>query len=260
MLSSRKFLLHDDGSRIGVTCLDGTSPGVIFFAGLHSGMTSLKAAHIETICRRAGRAFVSFDYFGHGCSDGRFEEGTITRWLSDARLILHDAGAGPHAFVGSSLGGWIALLLAIENPDRVAAIIGLSAAVDFTEYVHDVLFTKEQRRLIATEGQVSVPDCHGGPPFVITRELIEDGKRHLLLNNDAIPIACPVRLVHARSDRDIPWDTGLKLAEKLESPDVHVTIIKDGIHELSRPSDLHVLEATLAMLFSSDPGPESNCS
>ena len=248
--SGQHFVTGTQGERLAVIPLEGDGPGVVFFGGLRSDMTGKKALCVEEICRQGGRSCLRFDYSGHGLSDGRFEDGTISRWLADARSVVSDRGGeGPHIFVGSSLGGWVALLLAMEMPERVAAIIGISAAADFTQFVHNSLFSDQQREEMAATGLVLVPDCHGGPPFPISRDLIEDGNSHLLLERATIPIKCPVRLIHARHDRDVPWDTGLKLADKLESQDVHVTIIKGGEHQLSRDSDLEVLESTLTSMF-----------
>ena len=248
-------LVGEKGSRLAFSQLDGSEPGVVFFGGLRSDMTGKKALYVEDMCRRLGRSCMRFDYTGHGRSDGHFEEGTVTRWLSDARRILSDcAKPGPKLFVGSSLGGWIALLLAMEMPERCAGIVGISAAIDFTRHVHDSIFGDAQRDEMARTGRVLVPDCHGGEPFAISRDLIDDGDRHLLLNRDVVPIGCPVRLIHARQDRDVPWDVGLKLADRLESEDVVVTVVKDGEHQLDRESDLRVLESTLAALCRTSPG------
>lgn len=243
-------LIGEPGARLAVSRLEGGEPGVVFFGGLRSDMTGKKALHVEDLCRRHGRSCLRFDYSGHGRSDGSFEAGTVTRWLSDARRVVSDCAApGPKLFVGSSLGGWIALLLALDVPDRVAGIVGISAAVDFTRHLHDSIFGDAQREEMAETGRVLVPDCHGGEPFSISRDLIEDGDRHLLLNRDAVPVTCPVRLIHARRDRDVPWDVGLRLADRLKSQDVNVTIIKDGEHQLDREGDLEVLDSKLLALF-----------
>ena len=250
-LGSVAYLTRPQGERLAVCRLDGCEPGVIFFGGLRSDMEGTKARRVEEICRRDGRACLRFDYSGHGRSGGRFEDGTISDWLADAAHVIDEVSDGPQIFIGSSLGGWIALLLAIQKPERAAAIIGISAAVDFTAHVRDTLFSDAQRKELVENDRVLVPDCHGGPPFVITRELIEDGDRHLLLPRKSIPIKCAMRLIHARNDRDVPWDVGLRLSETVESSDVHVTIIKDGEHQLARPSDLDVLQATLASVLGS---------
>lgn len=248
-LPGPEFLVGEGGDRIAYRRSPGAAPGVLFLGGLRSDMTGTKALFHEAVCRREGRAFIRFDYTGHGASDGGFEDGTIGGWLADARAVLDGLAGGPQILVGSSLGGWIAFLLAKERPDKVAAILGISAAVDFTAYVHDMLFEDKHRKQLLGEGRVLVPDCHGGPPFAITRKLVEEGRDHLLLDREAIPIRCPVRLIHARQDRDVAWDTGLRLADKLAGVDVRVVIVKDGRHQLARPGDLRLQEGLLLELL-----------
>lgn len=244
-----EFLPHPGGGRIAMRRTTAAGPAVLFLGGLRSDMAGAKATHVDALCRRQGLACVRFDYRGHGESDGRFEEGTVSRWLEDAELVLEHATDGPLILVGSSLGGWIGLLLALAHPDRIAAFIGISTAADFTEFVYHKLFNDAHRAEMQREGRVLVPDCHGGPPFEITRDLIEDGRRHLLLGRVRIPLDCPVRMIHARHDRDVPWDTGLELADLMTGSDVQVTIVKDGDHQLARPADLSLLDATLMALL-----------
>jgi len=155
---------------------------------------------------------------------------------------------GPQILVGSSLGGWIACLAALARPERIAAILCISAAVDFTEYVHNSLFDDEARRELEREGRVFVPDRYGGPPYAITKELISEARQHLLLNRPRIDIGVPVQLIHGQQDRDIPWKTSLRLAEKLASSAVEICLIKDGEHRLSRPRDIERLLATFGHL------------
>lgn len=242
------FVTGPDGMRLAVSATPGRGPGIIFFGGLRSSMEGDKARHVEALCRREGRACLRFDYSGHGKSEGRFEDGTITRWLADARTVVETMADGPQLFVGSSLGGWVALLLALEKPDQVAGFLGISTAADFTSFVYNDLFSDEHRAMMQREGHIEVPDCHGGPAFRITLGLIEDGKRHLLLTRESIPLTCPMRMVHARNDRDVPWDTGLRLADRITGDDVQVVIVKDGDHQLARPQDLALVDAMLADL------------
>lgn len=241
-----------DGRRLAFVRTPGAEPGIVFFGGLRSSMEGAKARHVEAWCRREGRACLRFDYSGHGKSDGRFEDGTITGWLADATAALEQT-EGPQVFVGSSLGGWIALLLAIEQPERATGFVGISTAADFTEFIHSELFSDAHREEMRRDGRVLVPDCHGGPPFAITRQLIEDGKRHLLLPRESIPLTCPVRMIHARNDQDVPWDTGLKLADRIIGEDVQVTIVKDGNHQLDRPCDMALLERQIASVIAAQP-------
>jgi len=246
--SAAGTIVKDDGIRLAYTRAPGFRPGVLFLGGFHSTMEGVKARALDSHCRARGRAFLRFDYFGHGLSDGNAEGGTIGRWTSDALFMLDNLTDGPQILVGSSLGGWIALLTAMARPDRIAAILCISAAVDFTEHVHDVLFDDEARLELEREGRVLVPDCHGGAPFAITKNLITEARQHLLLPRRSININVPVWLIHGQQDQDIPWETSLKLAEKVAVDDVEVGLIKDGEHELSRPRDIERLLQTFDRL------------
>jgi pimeloyl-ACP methyl ester carboxylesterase len=233
-----RFLERPDGARLAYVRRAGGQPGVVFLGGLRSSMESTKAKAIETHCRAKGYAILRFDHFGHGRSDGRFEDGTIGRWADDAVAVLDHATKGPQVLVGSSLGGWLALLAAVRRPERIAALLCLSAAADFTEHLEKVLFIDAQRRQLSERGLVEIPDCHGGPPFGITRSLIEEGRKHLLLERGGIAIHVPVRLMHGQQDRDVPWQTSVRLAESIRGGDVHVILIKDADHELARAQDI----------------------
>lgn len=243
------FVTGPEGARLAYSMTPGHAPGAVFFGGLRSNMEGKKAQHVEALCRKDGRACLRFDYSGHGQSEGLFEYGTITRWLTDARTVVDALSHGPQFFVGSSMGGWIALLLALERPERVAGLVGISTAADFTEFVYNDLLSDEHRARMQRQGFIEVPDCHGGPAFRITRDLIEDGKRHLLLARDEISLACPIRMIHARNDLDVPWDRGLKLADRITGEDVRVTIVKNGTHQLDRPSDLDLIGNTLESML-----------
>ncbi len=195
-----------------------------------------------------GGPLLRLDYSGHGASDGRFEDGTIGRWRDDALLLIDRLlPAGPLILVGSSMGGWIALLIALARPDRVAGLIGIAAAPDFTETLIWASLDRAARSTLLTDGVIHLDSAYG-EPLPVTRALIEDGRRHVLLGS-TIPITCPVRLLHGQRDGDVPWRTALTLAERLASPDVLVTLIKDGDHRLSRPQDLAVFHASLTYLL-----------
>ncbi|MCA1909184.1 MAG: alpha/beta hydrolase [Magnetospirillum sp.] len=218
--------------------LEGKSPGIVFLHGFHSDMEGTKALALEDMCRVQGRAFVRFDLFGHGKSSGQVEDGTISRWADDATAVLDELTQGPQILVGSSLGGWIALLTALRRRDRVAGLVGVAAAPDFTEDLMWADFTPEQRRDLIEKGHVVLPNCYEPEnPWTVPRLLIEDGRNNLLLR-DAINLHCPVRLIQGQKDADVPWRTALKIADCLASDDVEVTLVKDGDHRLSRDHDL----------------------
>jgi pimeloyl-ACP methyl ester carboxylesterase len=220
---------------------------VIFMGGFKSDMTGTKALALEQFCRRDGRSFVRFDYQGHGASSGRFEDGTLGLWAADALAVFDAATAGPQIIVGSSMGGWIALLTALARPDRVAGLVGVAAAPDFTE---DLIWGQldEDERYVLMEDGVLYEDSDYGEPYPYTRELIEDGRRHLLLR-EPIPLTCPVRLLHGMRDADVPWRTSQRLCDRLVGEDVRITLVKDGDHRLSRPQDIALLCRTVGDLL-----------
>jgi pimeloyl-ACP methyl ester carboxylesterase len=211
-------------------------------------MTGSKAAALDRFCYERGLGFLRFDYSGHGESSGDFIDGSISRWMQDALTAFDRLTEGPQILIGSSMGGWIMLLMALARPERIKALLGIAAAPDFTEdLIWQSLTGAEQDRLMR-EGRLEQPSEYAPEPYVITRKLIEDGRNHLLLGK-AIPIAVPVRLLQGMADPDVPFRTAERLAEKLISEDVAVTLIKDGDHRLSRPQDLARLMATLEELL-----------
>ncbi len=240
------WINREDGHRIAYHASEGRSalPGVMFLAGYRSDMYGGKAEYLAEMCRQTDRNFVRFDYFGHGLSDGAFEDGTIGRWADDAVAVLDRVAKGPQILVGSSMGGWIMLHVALRRPERVAALVGIAAAPDFTEDLMWAVATEEQRADFRDKGFVTVPSQYSDEPTVITARLIEDGRERLLLR-DEIAIDCPVRLLHGQLDPDVPWQTALKLADKLAGDDVVVSLVKDAEHRLARPEDLARLRAAV---------------
>ncbi len=178
---------------------------------------------------------------------GDFEDGTIGVWTEDALFVLDRLTEGTVVLVGSSMGGWIALLAALARPERVAALIGIAAAPDFTERLMWQAMAPPERKRLLRDDVLHVPSEYG-EPYPITRRLIEDGRNHLLLDKP-IPLSCPVRLLHGQRDSDVPVEIARHLFEKISGPDVHLTLIKDGDHRLSRPQDLQVITCTLALLL-----------
>ncbi|MBL6959243.1 MAG: alpha/beta hydrolase [Rhodospirillales bacterium] len=257
--SPPQILARDDGATIAYHRSPGKSPGIVFLTGFMSDMTGSKALALEAYCRDRGRAFLRFDYTGHGQSSGAFTDGTIGQWAADAVYALDKLTDGPQVLVGSSMGGWIMLLTTLLRPQRVAGLLGTAAAPDFTRDLMEAVFTPDQQKELAETGQVLIPsDYEDGDPYPITKALIEDGRDQLLLDRE-IPLDCPVRLIHGQQDRDVPWQTSMRLAECLRSRDVEVTLIKEGDHRLSEPHDLDRLIRILDKLLhhiDNPPGPE----
>lgn len=214
----------------------GRGPGVVFLGGLMSDMTGTKATALEVFCRDREQAFVRFDYFGHGESSGAFTEGTIGLWAADAVTVLDELTEGPQVLVGSSLGGWIMLLAALARRPRIAGLVGIASAVDFTE---DLLWARMgpgEREALDRDGVYYQPNAYGDA-YPITRALIEEGRNHLLLRGP-IALECPVSLIHGMDDPDVPVETSMRLAQCLASQDVTVALFKGGGHRLSEPEDL----------------------
>lgn len=239
-------LNRGDGVELAWARLPGRGPTVVFLHGFQSDMTGGKAMMLRSWCLGTGRALLRLDYSGHGASDGAFEDGTVGRWAEDARKVIESKTTGPLVLVGSSLGGWIALLTAQALRKRVVGLIGLAAAPDFTEdLMWRAMPPADQEKLMA-EGQLRVSSVEGD--FTLTRALVEDGRRHMLLRAP-IALTCPVRLLQGQEDKTVPWQTALKIAERIEGQDVQVTLIKDAEHRLSRLTDLELMCRTLASLL-----------
>ncbi len=237
-------LARPGGETVAYHALAGRPPGVVFLSGFVSDMTGTKATALEDHCRNVGRAFVRFDYLGHGASSGRFTDGTIGRWADDAIAVLDAATEGPQVLVGSSMGGWLMLLAALARPARVCGLVGVAAAPDFTEDLVWAGLDATQRETLMRDGLVHLAPDDGEEPTPITRDLSEEARGHLLLRAP-IPLTCPVRLIHGLADSDVPWRVSLDAAARLESDDVVVTLVKDGDHRLSDPDDLERLCMTL---------------
>jgi hypothetical protein len=236
-----------DGVELAWARQEGNSPTVVFLPGYRSDMNGEKATALAAFCTERGQAMLRFDYSGHGVSGGRFEDGTIGQWTADALAVIDRQSEGPLALVGSSMGGWIALHVALARRERVNGLLGIAAAPDFTELLMWQAMTVEQRTILMTHGVLHVPSQYSDP-YPITRALIEDGRNRLLLG-EPIAIDCPVRLLHGQCDPDVPWEIALRIAERLTSTEVLVTLVKDGDHRLSRPQDLALLQRTLAALL-----------
>lgn len=226
-----------DGSRIAYKPLQGREPAVVFLGGFTSDMTGTKARTLESHCREKGRAYVRFDYTGHGASSGTFREGTISRWASDALAVIDRATEGPVVLVGSSMGGWIMILAALARPERICGLVGVASAPDFSEDLIWANMDDRSRGQVAGGGVAWLPNLYGDEPTPVTADFLEDGRRCCVLGG-SIQVRCPVRLFHGLDDPDVPWETSLRLARALESPDVLLTLVKGGGHRLSEQEDL----------------------
>jgi pimeloyl-ACP methyl ester carboxylesterase len=239
-----------DGVELAWGKLPGRGPTVVFLPGFRSDMTGDKATALATFCAASGRAMLRFDYSGHGASGGRFEDGTIGTWTQDVLGVITALTEDELVLVGSSMGGWIALIVASMLGPLVTGLIGVAAAPDFTEALMWESMTFEERATLMRDGVLHVPSQYGDP-YPITRALIEDGRTRLLLDRP-IALTCKVRLLHGQRDPDVPWEMALRIAERLTGADVRVVLVKDGDHRLSRPADLMLLRATLAELLNQD--------
>jgi pimeloyl-ACP methyl ester carboxylesterase len=252
-MSPTKILTREGGVSIAYRASAGGAPGVVFLGGFKSDMTGIKAAALEAHCRRTGRFFLRFDYMGHGESSGRFEDGTIGRWTEDALAVIDELTDGALVLVGSSMGGWIALLCAMARPARIVGVVGIAAAPDFTEELMWERFSPEAKRALETEGVWREPSEYDEAGYPITMKLIEEGRKHLLMTRAAIAIHVPVRLIHGMKDTSVPWSTAPRLASLLLAEDVGVKLIKDGDHRLSREQDLAILFDTVDELCDKAP-------
>ncbi|WP_374763011.1 alpha/beta fold hydrolase [Yunchengibacter salinarum] len=236
-MSDPSYLETGHGTRIAYHRTPGAGPGIVWCGGFMSDMNGGKATRLESYARAAGRAFVRFDYQGHGASSGAFADGTIGLWAKDAIAVIDRLTQGPQILVGSSMGGWIALLAALARPGRVKGMVGIAAAPDFTDRLwHDEL-NEADRAAIRRDGYVDRPSDYGPDPYRLTRALFEDGWRNRVAAGP-IPLDIPFRLIQGTADPDVPWPLVMDWSGKLKSDDVDVILVPGGDHRLSRPQDL----------------------
>ena len=238
------FLTTAQGRRIAFHRTAGAGPGVVFLGGFRSDMGGTKALALQDWAERRGRAFVRFDYSGHGESSGDFLDGCIGDWAADAAAAVSVLTDGPQVLVGSSMGGWISLLLARAMPGRVAGLVGIAAAPDFTEDSMWAGFTDAQRAEMAQAGRVALPSEYSDEPYVITQRLIEDGRQHLVLRSP-LPLPFPVRLLQGTADADVPVSVALRLLDHATGPDIRLALVRDADHRFSTPDCLAMIEAAL---------------
>ena len=247
MVETTGFLQRPDGERLAWKALAGAAPTVVWLGGFRSDMTGTKAQALADWATAAGRAFLRFDYLGHGESSGDFQrQGTITRWREDALAVLDELVLGQVVLVGSSMGGWIACLAAMVRPERVKALVLIAPAPDFTEKLMSPEIPADGRAALAAEGVWFRPSDYGDP-YPITRALLEDGARWSILPGP-VPIEAPVRILQGGADPDVPWRHALELAQAMRGGDVVFQLIKDGDHRLSREADIARIIAAVAEL------------
>ena len=250
-----KFLQVGTGKaarRIAVRQREGATPGLLWLGGFKSDMKGTKAEALDQWAKDHGRAITRFDYSGHGESGGDFAQGTIGRWLEESLAVFEACCRGPQVAIGSSMGGWLALLLVRELARRsvgaagqVCGLVLIAPAVDFTEELMWQRFPEEVKRQIVETGAWERPSQYSAEPYLITRALIEDGRKHLLLGG-MIETGCPVRVLQGVQDPDVPWNHAVELTSRLAQDDVVLTLVKDGDHRLSRPEDLERLMRAVA--------------
>lgn len=233
-----------DIRRLAYDQTPGTGPGVVFLGGFRSDKEGTKALHLEDWARRRGRAYLRFDYSGHGASSGEFLDGAIGDWAADARAIIEALTVGPQILVGSSMGGWIALLLARAIPERVAGLVTIAAAPDFTEDGYWANFSEEQRRILGERGRIELPSDYSDQPYVITRRLIEEGRTQLVLRSP-LRLPFPVRFLQGTADADVAAEVATGLLAHAEGPDMRLTLVKGADHRFSDPDCLALLVAAV---------------
>ncbi|WP_444666744.1 alpha/beta fold hydrolase [Cereibacter changlensis] len=246
-MSEPQFLTTPEGRRIAYRLTPGQGPTVVFLGGFRSDMEGSKAQHLQAWAEREGRAFLRFDYSGHGASSGAFLDGAIGDWFEDARAALSLA-PGPLLLVGSSMGGWISLLLAKALPERIAGLVGIAAAPDFTEDSMWAAFDADQRAALLRDGQVAQPSDYSDEPYIITRRLIEEGRNRLVLR-EPLPLPFPVRLLQGTADTDVPPAVALRLLDHATGGDIRLTLVKGADHRFSSPDCLALIETTITDLL-----------
>ena len=235
-----------DRPRLAYRHREGIGPTLVFLPGYKSDMTGSKASAIMAYAEAENRACLLLDYAGCGSSDGDFEAQKLTDWRDDVMDLVNALVLGPVVLIGSSMGGWLMLLCALAHPERVSALVGIAAAPDFTDWG----FTQDEKLTILRDGRLEQPSDYDASPYVTTRTFFESGEASRILGTE-IAIDCPVRLVHGQQDRDVPWEYSVRLARQLRSADVHVTLVKDADHRLSRIEDVARLLAQIEWLLES---------
>lgn len=241
-----EFLQREDGPALAFCRFmpdQAYGPTVVFLGGFRSDMQGSKALYLDESCRKRDQPFIRFDYSGHGQSAGDFEQGAIGVWFQDALAVVDQLTTGPLVLAGSSMGGWISLLVARARPARVKAIIGIAAAPDFTKDMVAQM-TPAQYAVLMNEGRLLIPNHYSAEPYVITSRLIEDGPQHFLLEK-SLDLQIPVKLIQGLKDEDVSWQTALRIKDALNAggnQDVEILSVEEGSHRLNRPEDLALID------------------
>ncbi|MEM1130045.1 MAG: alpha/beta hydrolase [Pseudomonadota bacterium] len=238
------FLTTADGRRLAYHRVTGEQPGIVFLGGFVSDMEGTKALYLDDWARQTGRAFLRFDYSGHGKSSGAFQDGTIGDWAADAVAAISELTQGPQILVGSSMGGWIALLCARTIPERIAGLVTIAAAPDFTEDSMWAGFDDAQRAALSGDGQVVLPSDYSDEGYVITRRLIEDGRHHLVLRAP-LSLPFPVRFLQGTADTDVDVSVALRLLAHADGEDLRLSLVKGADHRFSTPDLLDAIAAAI---------------
>ena len=238
-----EFLTTSDGQRIAYEKTAGFGPTLIWCGGLKSDMEGSKAVHFHSWAKSNGQSFIRFDYFGHGQSSGDFIDGTMSRWAADIGIIQDQLCDGPVILIGSSMGGWAALLAALANPASVAGLVLINPAPDFTEKLTVAGWSEAQIKALENDGVVYEPSGYE-EPYAYSKALIEDGRTQQILDAP-IELSCPIRILQGHDDNVVPWSYSKRLIDVLTSENVTYTLVSGGDHSLSRPSDLKLIEAAI---------------
>lgn len=245
-----EYLTSPQQRRLAYNKTEGSPdmPGVIFLSGFMSDMSGSKATALEDLCATRGQSYLRFDYSGHGESEGAFTDGTIGKWTEDALAVFDALTKGPQILVGSSMGGWISLLLARQRKDRVKGIVGIAPAPDFVTEVFESTFTDAQKKELSENGITYMPSGYEDP-YPISKGLVEDGARHRLLHTE-IDVSCPVRILQGTEDEAVAADKPERIKAALLSDNVDITMIEGGNHSLSRPEDIQLIDEAVKLLSS----------
>ena len=244
-MAGQQHVNNPQGDRLVYELQDGRSPCVVFLSGYRSNMTGTKAQYLADWCSREGLAMLRLDYSGHGASGGSFEDGSISKWTRDTLVVIDAATTAPLLLVGSSMGGWIMLNVALALGQRVRALIGIAAAPDFTRRLLRHELTGDQCAALERDGRIVMDSEYDSEGYPLTRTFVDDGEKNLLLDRP-IQIDCPVRLLHGMQDQAVPWETTIRLSQALAGNNVQVRLIKDGDHRLSEPGQLAILGDTIS--------------